>query len=107
MVLIVRCWCRRFPSDRRPVRSARVRARHEPLGVGINLQPNAVRELYDLGITEAELDEIGVPAQEWALVGLNGNDIYSETRGRLAGYHWPQYAVHRGHLQTPSSCRSV
>ena len=22
-----------------------------PLGVGINLQPNAVRELYDLGIT--------------------------------------------------------
>ena len=24
-----------------------------PLGVGINLQPNAVRELYDLGITEA------------------------------------------------------
>ena len=29
----------------------------KPLGVGINLQPNAVRELYDLGITEAELDE--------------------------------------------------
>jgi hypothetical protein len=27
-----------------------------------------------------------VPAKEWALVGLNGNDIYSETRGRLAGY---------------------
>ena len=23
-----------------------------PLGVGINLQPNAVRELYDLGITD-------------------------------------------------------
>ena len=71
----------------------------KPLGVGINLQPNAVRELYDLGITEAELDEIGVPAKEWALVGLNGNDIYSETRGRLAGYRWPQYAVHRGQLQ--------
>ena len=71
----------------------------KPLGVGINLQPNAVRELYDLGITEAELDEVGVPAKEWALVGLNGNDIYSETRGRLAGYRWPQYAVHRGQLQ--------
>jgi 2-polyprenyl-6-methoxyphenol hydroxylase-like FAD-dependent oxidoreductase len=71
----------------------------KPLGVGINLQPNAVRELYDLGITGAELDEIGVPAKEWALVGLNGNEIYSETRGRLAGYHWPQYAVHRGRLQ--------
>ena len=60
----------------------------KPLGVGINLQPNAVRELYDLGITPAELDAVGVPAKEWALVGLNGNDIYTEARGRLAGYHW-------------------
>ena len=67
-----------------------------PLGVGINMQPNAVRELYDLGITEADLDRVGLPAKEWALVGLNGNDIYSEPRGKLAGYNWPQYAVHRG-----------
>lgn len=67
-----------------------------PLGVGINLQPNAVRELYDLGITEEDLDRVGLPAREWALVGLNGNDIYSEPRGLLAGYNWPQYAVHRG-----------
>jgi 2-polyprenyl-6-methoxyphenol hydroxylase-like FAD-dependent oxidoreductase len=70
-----------------------------PLGVGINLQPNAVRELYDLGFSDPQLDQIGVPAREWALVGLNGNDIYSEPRGRLAGYRWPQYAVHRGQLQ--------
>lgn len=67
-----------------------------PLGVGINLQPNAVRELYDLGIGPDELDEVGLPAREWALVGLNGNDIYSEPRGLEAGYQWPQYAVHRG-----------
>src|ERR1700744_2477780 len=66
------------------------------LGVGINLQPNAVREIYDLGITQADLDCVGRPAKEWALVGLNGNDIYSESRGLLAGYKWPQYAVHRG-----------
>jgi 5-methylphenazine-1-carboxylate 1-monooxygenase len=26
-----------------------------PLGVGINMQPNAVRELYDLGFTEQEI----------------------------------------------------
>ena len=52
-----------------------------PLGVGINMQPNAVRELYDLGITEKELNRVGLPAREWALVGLNGNDIYSEPRG--------------------------
>ncbi|MBR9650791.1 flavin-dependent oxidoreductase [Thalassovita aquimarina] len=67
-----------------------------PLGVGINLQPNAVRELYDLGIGADDLDQVGVPVKEWALVGLNGNDIYSEPRGELAGYNWPQYAVHRG-----------
>ena len=36
-------------------------AQLEPLGVGINLQPNAVRELYDLGLREP-LDEIGVQA---------------------------------------------
>jgi 5-methylphenazine-1-carboxylate 1-monooxygenase len=67
-----------------------------PLGVGINMQPNAVRELYDLGITEGDLDRVGLPAREWALVSLNGNDIYSEPRGLGAGYQWPQYAVHRG-----------
>ena len=67
-----------------------------PLGVGINLQPNAVRELLDLGFDRAQLDAVGVPAREWALVGLNGNDIYAEPRGELAGYMWPQYAVHRG-----------
>ena len=70
-----------------------------PLGVGINLQPNAVRELYELGIGPDELDEIGLQAKEWALVGLNGNDVYSEPRGLLAGYRWPQYSVHRGQLQ--------
>ncbi len=69
-----------------------------PLGVGINIQPNAVRELEDLGIGTAELDTVGLPAREWALVGLNGNDVYAEPRGLLAGYNWPQYAVHRGRL---------
>ena len=71
----------------------------QPLGVGINLQPNAVRELNDLGVSNHDLASIGLPALEWALVGLNGNDIYSETRGLKAGYNWPQYAVHRGELQ--------
>ncbi|MFN3554136.1 MAG: flavin-dependent oxidoreductase [Novosphingobium meiothermophilum] len=68
----------------------------KPLGVGINLQPNAVRELEDLGIGEAEMDAVGIPAREWALVGLNGREIYAEPRGKLAGYNWHQYAVHRG-----------
>jgi 2-polyprenyl-6-methoxyphenol hydroxylase-like FAD-dependent oxidoreductase len=71
----------------------------KPLGVGINLQPNAVRELYELGFGPSSLDAIGIQTREWALVGLNGNDVYSEPRGLLAGYHWPQYSVHRGKLQ--------
>ena len=71
----------------------------QPLGVGINLQPNAVRELHDLGLDNRALDTIGLQAREWALVGRNGNDVYSEPRGLLAGYRWPQYSVHRGQLQ--------
>jgi 2-polyprenyl-6-methoxyphenol hydroxylase-like FAD-dependent oxidoreductase len=71
----------------------------QPLGVGINLQPNAVRELYDLGLGADLLDTIGIQAREWALVGRNGNDVYAEPRGLLAGYRWPQYSVHRGQLQ--------
>lgn len=70
-----------------------------PLGVGINIQPNAVRELNDLGISNHHLNTIGVQTREWALVGRNGKDIYAEPRGLDAGYAWPQYSVHRGKLQ--------
>jgi 2-polyprenyl-6-methoxyphenol hydroxylase-like FAD-dependent oxidoreductase len=71
----------------------------KPLGVGINLQPNAVRELYEMGIGPEALSTIGVETLEWALVGLNGKDVYTEPRGLRAGYNWPQYSVHRGKLQ--------
>jgi 5-methylphenazine-1-carboxylate 1-monooxygenase len=70
----------------------------KPLGVGINIQPNAVRELFDMGITAADLDQVGLPAREWALVGQQGQEIYAEPRGTEAGYNWPQYAAHRGKL---------
>lgn len=69
------------------------------LGVGINLQPNAVRELYELGLGRESLSTIGIETHEWALVGLNGHEVYSEPRGLRAGYNWPQYSVHRGKLQ--------
>lgn len=68
----------------------------KPIGVGINLQPNAIRELFDLGFETKDFDAVGTSISEWALVGPRGQDIYSETRGTAAGYHWPQYAVHRG-----------
>ena len=71
----------------------------EPLGVGINLQPNAVRELYELAIGSDQLGAIGLETREFVLVGLNGKEVYAEPRGLHAGYKWPQYSVHRGGLQ--------
>ncbi|PUB18975.1 flavin-dependent oxidoreductase [Yoonia sediminilitoris] len=79
-----------------PCRVVETSAEMKPLGVGINIQPNAVRELFDLGITASDLDAVGVPAKEWVLVGLNGKEVYAEPRGTDAGYKWPQYAAHRG-----------
>lgn len=69
-----------------------------PLGVGINLQPNAVRELFDLGL-EAGLDEIGVRTREYGFYSKLGREIWVEPRGAAAGYNWPQFSVHRGKLQ--------
>jgi 2-polyprenyl-6-methoxyphenol hydroxylase-like FAD-dependent oxidoreductase len=69
-----------------------------PLGVGINLQPNAVRELFDLGL-EQTLREIGVETQEYGFYSKTGLEIWNEPRGLGAGYAWPQFSVHRGELQ--------
>jgi 5-methylphenazine-1-carboxylate 1-monooxygenase len=72
--------------------------RLSPLGVGINLQPHAVRELFDLGL-EDELERLGVRTREVAYFSKKGGLIWSEPRGMHAGYRWPQYSIHRGHLQ--------
>lgn len=69
-----------------------------PLGVGINLQPNAVRELFDLGLEEA-LADIGVQTREYGMFSKYGLEIWTEPRGKWAGYNWPQYSIHRGELQ--------
>ena len=66
-----------------------------PLGVGINLQPNAVKELIQLGL-EDDLREIGIEAEEWMLCFYGAHPIWSESRGTSAGYKWPQFSVHRG-----------
>ncbi len=70
----------------------------KPLGVGINLQPNAVKELFQLGL-QADLREIGIEAEEWALFFYGAHRIWTEPRGTLAGYKWPQFSVHRGQFQ--------
>ncbi|MFZ9405797.1 MAG: flavin-dependent oxidoreductase [Burkholderiaceae bacterium] len=72
-------------------------AQLRPLGVGINLQPSAVRELFDLGL-ENSLDQIGVRTRDYGMYTRFGLHIWTEPRGLWAGYHWPQFSVHRGHL---------
>ena len=70
----------------------------KPMGVGINLQPNAVRELIDLGLEDA-LSAIGVRTAQLGFYSKLGKTIWEEPRGQAAGYNWPQYSVHRGELQ--------
>jgi 2-polyprenyl-6-methoxyphenol hydroxylase-like FAD-dependent oxidoreductase len=69
-----------------------------PLGVGINLQPHAVRELTELGLGDA-LAATGIQTREMLRLDRHANRIVSHDRGRHAGYAWPQYSIHRGELQ--------
>ncbi|HOB66040.1 flavin-dependent oxidoreductase [Ottowia sp.] len=80
-----------------PVRVFESVTRLAPLGVGINLQPSAVRELIELGLGE-RLDSIGVRTRDYGMYTRRGLHIWTEPRGLDAGYRWPQYSVHRGQL---------
>jgi 2-polyprenyl-6-methoxyphenol hydroxylase-like FAD-dependent oxidoreductase len=70
----------------------------QELGVGVNLQPHAVRELELLGLRD-ELEAAGNSCDEWAMFNRLGHDIWREPRGRAAGHAWPQISIHRGRLQ--------
>ena len=69
-----------------------------PLGVGINVLPHAIRELFDLGLEE-RLTAQGMPTAALAYYSKRGQQIWKEPRGKLAGYRWPQISIHRGILQ--------
>lgn len=69
-----------------------------PLGVGINVLPHSVRELKELGLLP-QLEAIGIRTQELVYATKRGEIVWREPRGEYAGYHWPQFSVHRGHLQ--------
>jgi 2-polyprenyl-6-methoxyphenol hydroxylase-like FAD-dependent oxidoreductase len=68
-----------------------------PLGYGINLQPNAIRELTALGLGD-KLAAAGILTQELAFYNKHGQLIWTEPRGRAAGYRWPQISISRGEL---------
>ncbi|WP_405823097.1 flavin-dependent oxidoreductase [Streptomyces sp. NBC_00838] len=70
----------------------------QPLGAGLNIMPNAVRELDALGLL-GRLDECSVRTRELRYYHRAGGLISREPRGLAAGYRWPQLSIHRGDLQ--------
>jgi 5-methylphenazine-1-carboxylate 1-monooxygenase len=68
------------------------------LGVGINILPNAVRELSGLGLL-GQLDQAGVRTYELFYLNRLGQEVWHELRGTDAGQDVPQFSIHRGHLQ--------
>lgn len=80
------------------VRVCEAAQRIEELGVGINIQPHAVRELAKLGLMEI-LAARGNSCLEWAFFNRFGQEIWREPRGSAAGHDWPQISIHRGRLQ--------
>jgi 5-methylphenazine-1-carboxylate 1-monooxygenase len=70
----------------------------EPLGVGINTLPHAVRELFEIGLRD-RLETNAVATAQLAYYSSRGQQIWVEPRGEAAGYRWPQFSIHRGELQ--------
>lgn len=67
------------------------------LGVGINLQPYCVCELANLGLLPT-LRSHAVEPCEMNYYNRFGQLVFSEPRGKSAGYEWPQLSLHRGDL---------
>ena len=70
----------------------------QPLGVGINLLPQAAHVLEKLGALDALLDQ-GVATKELSYFNAHGQRIWTEPRGLFAGFDAPQLSISRGTLQ--------
>ncbi|MGW6458027.1 FAD-dependent monooxygenase [Streptomyces sp. NPDC055078] len=70
----------------------------QPVGAGLNIMPNAIRELDALGVLDGLLSG-GLPTRELRYYHRSGSLISREPRGLGAGYHWPQLSIARGRLQ--------
>ncbi|MFE9724357.1 flavin-dependent oxidoreductase [Streptomyces sp. NPDC005794] len=69
-----------------------------PLGVGLNILPNAVKELDGLGLLP-QLADVSVATGDLNYYNRHGQLIWREPRGLAAGHRWPQLSIHRGRLQ--------
>jgi 2-polyprenyl-6-methoxyphenol hydroxylase-like FAD-dependent oxidoreductase len=81
----------------REVRIVEAAPEIRPLGVGLNILPNAVRELNELGVFDAAAAQAVLTA-ELAFYHRSGGLIWSEPRGLVAGHRWPQLSLSRSHL---------
>jgi 2-polyprenyl-6-methoxyphenol hydroxylase-like FAD-dependent oxidoreductase len=70
----------------------------KPLGVGLNILPHAVRVLSHLGLQHV-MKAMAVTTSELVYYNKFGQKIWQEPRGEFAGYHWPQFSIHRGDFQ--------
>jgi 2-polyprenyl-6-methoxyphenol hydroxylase-like FAD-dependent oxidoreductase len=68
------------------------------VGVGINVLPHAIRELDAVGLLPA-LDSVGVRTRLLSYLTKQGQEVWSELRGKHAGHDVPQFSIHRGRLQ--------
>jgi 2-polyprenyl-6-methoxyphenol hydroxylase-like FAD-dependent oxidoreductase len=68
------------------------------LGVGINLLPQAIAELDDLGLVDA-LAEVAIHTQELTYAHRLGQRVWHKPCGLDAGFKFPQLSAHRGRLQ--------
>ena len=67
------------------------------LGVGITLLPHAMREMTALGLGDV-LTRQGIENRDSCFFNRFGQLIYSEPRGRFAGYPFSEVGLHRGRL---------
>jgi 2-polyprenyl-6-methoxyphenol hydroxylase-like FAD-dependent oxidoreductase len=70
----------------------------KPIGVGLNILPHAVRVLTHLALLDS-IQAMAVATSELLYLNKYGQTIWHEPRGVFAGYHWPQFSIHRGDFQ--------
>ena len=70
----------------------------QELGVGINLMPQAVASLDEVGLLPA-LEATGIAPEHLFYRTDQGAVVWDEPRGRSAGLPCPHVSIHRGRLQ--------
>jgi 5-methylphenazine-1-carboxylate 1-monooxygenase len=68
------------------------------LGVGVNLLPQAIAELDELGLVDA-LADVAIRTRELTYTHRLGQRVWYRQCGLDAGFKFPQFSVHRGQLQ--------